>query len=89
MERQSVSPETPAAQGLGEEDPVSGGLVPVINPSTNYEQQPDGSAAVNATGFLGTWDLPWLSGVVGGLFTHKIMIIGSAIRAALAVTERN
>jgi hypothetical protein len=51
MERQSVSPETPAAQGLGEEDPVSGGLVPVINPSTNYEQQPDGSAAVNATGF--------------------------------------
>ena len=43
MERQSVSPETLAAQGLGEEDPASGGLVPVINLSTNYEQQPDGS----------------------------------------------
>jgi cystathionine gamma-synthase len=38
-----VSPETLAAQGLGEVDPVSGGLAPVINPSTNYEQQPDGS----------------------------------------------
>jgi cystathionine gamma-synthase len=43
MKRQPVSPETLAAQGLGEEDPVSGGLVPVINLSTNYEQQPDGS----------------------------------------------
>src|SRR5580700_1916377 len=43
MERQPVSPETLAAQGLGEEDPVSGGLVPVINLSTNYEQEPDGS----------------------------------------------
>ena len=43
MERQSVSPETLAAQGLGEEDPVTGGLAPVINLSTNYEQQPDGS----------------------------------------------
>jgi cystathionine gamma-synthase len=43
MEPRSVSPETLAAQGLGEVDPVSGGLAPVINPSTNYEQQPDGS----------------------------------------------
>src|SRR3989442_2802146 len=43
MERQDVSPETLAAQGLGEADPVSGGLAPVINLSTNYEQQPDGS----------------------------------------------
>ena len=33
----------PGAQGLGEADPVSGGLAPVINLSTNYEQQPDGS----------------------------------------------
>ena len=38
-----MSPETLAAQGLGEADPVSGGLAPVINLSTNYEQQPDGS----------------------------------------------
>src|SRR6266568_3516323 len=43
VEGRSVSPETLAAQGLGEEDPVSGGLAPVINPSTNYEQQADGS----------------------------------------------
>jgi cystathionine gamma-synthase len=43
MDQQDVSPETLAAQGLGETDPVSGGLAPVINLSTNYEQQPDGS----------------------------------------------
>src|SRR6266550_5869670 len=43
MDPQQVSPETLAAQGLGEADPFSGGLAPVINLSTNYEQQPDGS----------------------------------------------
>src|SRR6516164_11708616 len=43
MEQRPVSPQTLAAQGLGEADPESGGLVPVINLSTNYEQQPDGS----------------------------------------------
>jgi cystathionine gamma-synthase len=43
MERRSASPETLAAQGLGEPDPASGGLAPVINLSTNYEQQPDDS----------------------------------------------
>ena len=43
MEHRSLSPETLAAQALGEPDPASGGLAPVINPSTNYEQQPDGS----------------------------------------------
>jgi cystathionine gamma-synthase len=42
-EPRSVSPETLAAQGLGEADPVTGGLAPVISLSTNYEQQPDGS----------------------------------------------
>src|SRR5438093_12294096 len=43
MSPQEVAPETLAAQGLGEVDPVSGGLAPVINLSTNYEQHPDGS----------------------------------------------
>jgi cystathionine gamma-synthase len=44
MERRDVtSPETLAAQALGETDPAPGGLVPVINLSTNYEQYPDGS----------------------------------------------
>ncbi|HEV8277299.1 MAG TPA: MFS transporter, partial [Streptosporangiaceae bacterium] len=43
VEGRSVSPETLAAQALGEVDPVSGGLAPVIHPSTNYEQQADGS----------------------------------------------
>jgi cystathionine gamma-synthase len=37
------SPETLAAQGLGEADPVTGALAPVITLATNYEQQPDGS----------------------------------------------
>jgi cystathionine gamma-synthase len=40
---QPLSPETLAAQALGDVDPLTGGLTPVINPSTNYEQQPDGS----------------------------------------------
>jgi cystathionine gamma-synthase len=39
----SLSPETLAAQALGDVDALSGGLTPVINPSTSYEQQPDGS----------------------------------------------
>src|SRR6266536_1639970 len=39
----SLSPQTLAAQALGDVDPLSGGLTPVINPSTSYEQQPDGS----------------------------------------------
>ena len=43
MERRYVSPETLAAQALGDVNPVSGGLAPVINPSANYEQQADGS----------------------------------------------
>src|SRR5262249_27744643 len=43
MERRAVSPETLAAQALGEVDLASGGLAPVINPATNYEREPDGS----------------------------------------------
>src|SRR5215469_5962391 len=43
MEQRSLSPRTLAAQGLGEADPASGAIVPVISLSTNYEQQPDGS----------------------------------------------
>ena len=42
MEHRSLSPQTLAAQALGETDPVSGALAPVITMSTNYEQQPDG-----------------------------------------------
>jgi cystathionine gamma-synthase len=42
-QRPSRSPETLAAQALGDADPGSGGLVPVINLSTTYEQLPDGS----------------------------------------------
>ena len=34
MEQRSVSRETLAAQALGEADPVSGGLAPVISPAT-------------------------------------------------------
>jgi len=34
MEQRSVSRETLAVQALGEADPVSGGLAPVISPAT-------------------------------------------------------
>jgi cystathionine gamma-synthase len=43
MEDRPMSPETLAAQALGEVDPVTGALAPVINLATNYEQRPDGS----------------------------------------------
>jgi hypothetical protein len=39
MKERSLSPETLAAQALGEADASSGGPVPVINLSTNYEQR--------------------------------------------------
>lgn len=41
--RESLSPETLAAQALGRVDTVSGGLTPAITLSTNYEQESDGS----------------------------------------------
>jgi cystathionine gamma-synthase len=43
MNDSPLSPETLAAQALGEIDAVSGALIPAINLSTNYEQEPDGS----------------------------------------------
>jgi cystathionine gamma-synthase len=43
QQRPSLSAETLAAQALGDVDPQSGGSTPAINPSKNYEQQPDGS----------------------------------------------
>src|SRR5690348_3751467 len=43
MDHRSLSPQTLAAQALGETDPATGALAPVITMSTNYEQQPDGS----------------------------------------------
>ena len=43
MDQWPWSPETLAAQALGDVDPGSGGLAPVINLSTTYEQLPDGS----------------------------------------------
>jgi cystathionine gamma-synthase len=43
MEDRPMSPETLAAQALGEADPVTGALAPAINLATNYEQRPDGS----------------------------------------------
>src|ERR1019366_3052904 len=41
--RESLSPETSAAQALGRVDTVSGALTPAITLSTNYEQESDGS----------------------------------------------
>jgi cystathionine gamma-synthase len=42
-EHRSLSPQTLAAQALGETDPVTGAVAPPVILSTNYEQQPDGS----------------------------------------------
>ena len=41
---EGLSPETLAAQALGESDPASAALVPPIHPSTVYEANPDGTA---------------------------------------------
>jgi cystathionine gamma-synthase len=38
-----LSPETLAAQAMGDIDPVTGALAPAIHPSTTYERSPDGS----------------------------------------------
>jgi cystathionine gamma-synthase len=43
LSSETLSPETLAAQAMGEADPVTGGLAPVIGLATTYEQQPDGS----------------------------------------------
>ena len=43
MEHRSLSPQTLAAQALGEAYPATGAVAPVIAMSTNYEQRPDGS----------------------------------------------
>jgi L-aminoacid ligase-like protein len=39
MEHRSLSPQTLAAQALGETDLATGALAPVITMSTNYEQR--------------------------------------------------
>src|SRR6059036_1367183 len=38
-----LSPETLAAQAMGDVDPTSGALAPAIHPSTTYERSPDGT----------------------------------------------
>jgi cystathionine gamma-synthase len=43
MNKLPLSPETLVAQALGEIDPVSGALAPLLNLSTNYEQASDGT----------------------------------------------
>ncbi len=40
---EGLLPETLAAQALADVDPASGALVPLINPSTSYERNPDGT----------------------------------------------
>jgi cystathionine gamma-synthase len=88
-EHRSVSPETLAAQALGEVDPVSGGLAPVINPATNYEQQLDGSyrqgrvytRADNPTGEQAEQLLAALEGAAG------CVLFASGMAAATAVFQ--
>src|SRR3989442_4150297 len=40
---QELSPETLAAQAMGDVDATSGALTPAIHPSTTYERSPDGT----------------------------------------------
>jgi cystathionine gamma-synthase len=91
MERRSVSPETLAAQAMGEVDPVSGGLAPVINPATNYEQQLDGSyrqgrvytRADNPTGERAERLLAALEGAAGCVLFASGMAAATAVFQAL------
>ena len=39
----ALSPETLAAQAMGDVDATSGALAPAIHPSTTYERGPDGT----------------------------------------------
>jgi cystathionine gamma-synthase len=89
MGQRPVSPETLAAQAMGEVDPLSGGLAPVINPATNYEQQPDGSyrqgrvytRADNPTGEHAERLLTALEGAAG------CVLFASGMAAATAVFQ--
>src|ERR1035438_8748368 len=91
MERQRVSPETLAAQGLGGQDPVSGGLIPVINLATNYEQEPDGSyrqgrvytRADNPTSEHAERLLAALEGGDGALFSSGMAAVTAVFQSLL------
>ena len=85
-----MSPETLAAQALGETDPVTGALTPVVTLATNYEQRPDGSypqgrvytRADNPTSELAERLLATLEG--GGC---ACALFGSGMAAATAVFQ--
>ena len=90
MERRPVSPETLAAQGFGEADPVSGGLAPVLTPATNYERRPDGSYAqdrVYTRADNPTFELPerLLAALEGG--GCACAVFSSGMAAATAVFQ--
>src|SRR6266704_907856 len=94
MDQQDVSPETLAAQGLGEADPATGALAPAITLSTNYEQQPDGSypegrvytRADNPTSEHAEQLLAALEGGAGG-GGCACALFGSGMAAATAVFQ--
>ncbi|MDQ2816521.1 MAG: PLP-dependent aspartate aminotransferase family protein [Actinomycetota bacterium] len=88
MENGPVSAETMAAQALGEADPVTGALAPVITMATNYEQRPDGSypqgrvytRADNPTSELA-------ERLLGALEGGECALFGSGMAAATAVFQ--
>ena len=90
-QRPPRSPETLAAQALGDVDPLSGGLVPVINPSTTYEQLPDGShhqdraytRADNPTGEHAERMLTALEGAAGCVLFASGMAAATSVFQAL------
>ena len=94
MEDRPMSPETLAAQALGETDPVTGALAPVITLATNYEQRPDGSypqgrvytRADNPTSEQAERMLAMLEGGAGSE-QSACALFGSGMAAATAVFQ--
>src|SRR2546428_5878903 len=82
-----LSPETLAAQALGEVDPASGALSPAIHPSTIYERNPDGtykSGLAYTRADNPTYDHAerLLAALEGGV---ACMLFGSGMAAATAI----
>src|SRR3989454_5538417 len=84
-----LSPETLAAQALGEVDPASGALSPAIHPSTIYERNPDGSyksglAYTRADNPTYDHAERLLAALEGGV---ACMLFGSGMAAATAIFQ--
>src|SRR5213594_1559925 len=85
----ALSPETLAAQAMGDVDATSGALVPAIHPSTTYERSPDGtyrSGLVYTRADNPTYDHAerLLAALEGGV---ACMLFASGMAAATAIFQ--